>query len=78
MFYAERPKGFTFEPDVKSDSEQEEKQHEQTGYFHCWIQEERKSAQSGLFREETVALVEDERSGKMFRVDYDLIRFVTD
>ena len=78
MFYAERPKGFTFEPDVKSDSELEEKQQEQIGYFHCWIQEERKSAQSGLFREETVALVEDESSGKMYRVDYDLIRFVTD
>ena len=77
-FYVERPKGFTPDLDFNSVSDQEEKQREQNDYFHCWVQEERKSAQSGLYREETVALVEEVLSGKMYRVDYDLLRFVTD
>ena len=75
-FYEKRPEGFT--PDLEQNglSNQDENHCEKDGYFHCWVNEERKSAQSGLFREETVALVEDLNSGKMYHIDYDLLRFV--
>ncbi len=75
-FFVERKEGFTPDLDMVDRRNYEEQKLEQNGYFHCWVCEERKSEQSGLFREETVALVEDALTGKMYRIDYDLIRFI--
>jgi len=72
-FFAERPKGFIPDLDSKNSEDQTK---EMDGYFHCWVNEERKSEQSGLFREETVALIEEALSGRMYHVDFDLLRFV--
>lgn len=76
-FYTDRPQGFMPEDENHIKNKQEDvNDGKKTGYFHCWVSEERKSPQSGLFREETVALVEEELTGKLFHVEYDLLRFV--
>ena len=75
-FLSDRPQGFIPDSDQNTTNGMDVSQREQEGYFHCWVNEERKSEQSGLFREETVALVEEVLTGKMYHVDYDLLRFV--
>lgn len=77
-FYLRRPSGFTPNCDLENSNSQDELQDEKLGYFHRWVCEERKSAESGLFREETVALVEEENTGDMYHVDYDLLHFINE
>ncbi len=74
MYSTEHFKGFT--PDDCQEGNECNPAEERVGRFHCWVKEERKSAQSGNFREETVALVEDEITGEMHHVDYNLMRFI--
>lgn len=77
-FYEERPDVFTPDCDLDNSNSQNELRGEKVGYFHRWVCEERKSAESGLFREETVALVEDVNTGKMYHVDYDQLHFINE
>ena len=71
-YFTEHNQGFT--PDDNSGKESNSVE-EHYGRFHCWVNEERKSAQSRNFREETVALVENVETGRMLHVDYDLLKF---
>ena len=71
-FQTERQQGFTPDLDNRNSDNHVEKR---VGYFHCWAKEERKSEQSGLFREETIALIEEAQTGKIYHVDYDLFHF---
>jgi len=75
-FYIDRFSSFDYAPDLVESEGERGLPCELDGYFHCWVKEERKSPQSDLFREETVALVEEESTGKMYHVDYDLLRFL--
>ena len=77
-YFLQRPKSFIPDCDLGDSNSQDELQVEKHGYFHCWVCEERKSAESGQFREETVALVEDVNTGKMYHVEYDLLLFIND
>lgn len=66
-----------FEPDL---SEEEQKQHgeetrERDGYFHQWVTEEAQSPKSGRFYDRTMALVEDAETGRIYKVETDLIKF---
>lgn len=65
----------SFSPDEKEQKENEELARKRLGYFHRWVEIEEKSAQSGRFREKTVALVEEVDTGKMYYVEVELIHF---
>ena len=65
----------SFSPDEKEQKEIEELARKRFGYFHRWVEIEEQSAQSGRFREKTVALVEEVDTGKMYYVEVDFIHF---
>lgn len=66
-----------FEPDrtEKEEREVEELIRERKGYFHCWTEEETTNPQTGAVYNKKIALVEDATTGKVHKVEYDLIKF---
>ena len=59
----------------RAQKENEESSRQKEGRFHGLAQIEELSAQSGKFREKTVAVVEDIQTGKMHFVDLELMHF---
>ena len=48
---------------------------ERDGYFHKWVEEQDVSPQTGEAYTKTLALVEDAESGKVYKVETDLVTF---
>lgn len=61
-----------------SDEEQRrlnENTRKRNGYFHKWVTIEEQSPQSGRFYDKTMALVEDAETGKLYKVETELMTF---
>ncbi len=68
---------YYFEPDLTDEQqkEQEEETRQRNGYFHKWVEESDISPQTQEPYTKTLALVEDIETGKMYKVEPDLIKF---
>lgn len=68
---------YYFEPDLTDEQqkEQEEETRQRNGYFHKWVEESDISPQTQEPYTKTLALVEDIETGKMYKVERDLIKF---
>ena len=68
---------YYFEPDLTDEQqkEQEEETRQRNGYFHKWVEESDISPQTQELYTKTLALVEDIETGKMYKVEPDLIKF---
>lgn len=68
---------YYFEPDLTDEQqkEQEEETRQRDGYFHKWVEESDISPQTQEPYTKTLALVEDIETGKMYKVEPDLIKF---
>lgn len=66
-----------FDPDATEEERQHEfeRTRERDGYFHKWVEESDVSPQTGEAYTKTLALVEDSESGKVYKVETDLVTF---
>lgn len=66
-----------FRPGLSEEEQRrlDENTRERYGYFHKWVTVEEQSPQSGRFYDKTVALVEDVETGKLYKVDTELMKF---
>lgn len=66
-----------FDPDATEEESQYEfeRTRERDGYFHKWVEEQDVSPQTGEAYTKTLALVEDAESGKVYKVETDLVTF---
>lgn len=66
-----------FDPDMTDEElkEEHERTRERAGFFHKWVEESDISPQTQELYTKTLALVEDIETGKMYKVEPDLIKF---
>ena len=72
--------GNYFDPDQTEEERQHEIEltRERDGYFHKWVEEADVCAQTGKAYIKTLALVEDARTGVLYKVETDLLTFKND
>lgn len=66
-----------YDPDMTDEElkEEHERTRERAGFFHKWVEESDISPQTQEPYTKTLALVEDIETGKMYKVEPNLIKF---